>query len=318
MSVDIGICSFQKDCTHLYICMLLFLVCIKKKKDRFLLHKMDYILDTFLQNGHCGPVFYCVAYKCIWLSYKCIYIKVHLMRLMKLCHHIWAPGSSLVIIIIIIGIIVTVPASSLHALFHFFPWSYFRSATALTHTHDETEWDTIWLTLTHTLGIEGFFFFPACACAQLDSHFGWCTYTHNSRHMPPPPQQPPPQLFTNHSCPLVYLQRCLWVWRKTPYIGIPVWEHRLKQPPVYPQPPFRKIIEGRGGEGEEAEEGWGDAKMGTVKMHVRQPGANQKYKRKEQIRLDVRCQGEIFFLHVFKCHLPYSLFSSVLHVVCKH
>lgn len=32
MSVDIGICSFQKDCTHLYICMLLFLVCFKKKK----------------------------------------------------------------------------------------------------------------------------------------------------------------------------------------------------------------------------------------------------------------------------------------------
>lgn len=147
MSVDIGICSFQKDCTHLYICMLLFLVCIKKR-ERFLLHKMDYILDIFLQNGHCGPVFYCVAYKCIWLSYKCIYIKVHLLRLMKLCHHIRAPRSSLVIIIIIIisiiiGIIITVPASSLspslHALFHFFPWSYFRSATALTHTHDETE-----------------------------------------------------------------------------------------------------------------------------------------------------------------------------------
>lgn len=109
---------------------------------------MDYILDIFLQNGHCRPVFYCVAYKCIWLSYKCIYIKVHLMRLMKLCHHTGAPRSPLVIIIIIsisiiIGIIIAVPASSLspslHALFHFFPWSYFRSATALTHTHDETE-----------------------------------------------------------------------------------------------------------------------------------------------------------------------------------
>ena len=59
----------------------------------------------------------------------------------------------------------TIPASLLlsspshtHStpLLHFFPWSEFRSATALTHTHDETEWDTIWLRLTHTLGIEVF------------------------------------------------------------------------------------------------------------------------------------------------------------------
>lgn len=183
------------------------------------------------------------------------------MRLMKLCHHIWAPRSSFVIIIIIsisISIIITVPASSLssslHALFYFFPWSYFRSATALTHTHDETEWDTIWLTLTHTLGIEGFFFLLAHVHSCTASHFGWCTYTHNSRHIPPPPpppQPPPPQLFTNHSCPLVYLQLChSSVWCKTPYIGIPVWELRVKQPPVYSQPPFRKIREGRGGDGE--------------------------------------------------------------------
>lgn len=98
-----------------------------RKRERFLLHKMDYILDIFLQNGHCGPVFYCVAYKCIWLSYKCIYIKVHLMRLMKLCHHIRAPRSSLVIIIIIIiGIIIiiitTVPASSLSPSPHSLPF----------------------------------------------------------------------------------------------------------------------------------------------------------------------------------------------------
>lgn len=110
---------------HLYVTVL---VCTKQK--RFLLHKMDYILDIFLQNGHCGPVFYCDAYKCIWLSYKCIYIKVHLMRLMKLCRHIRAPRSSLVIIIIIsiiIRILIAVPASSLSpslpALLHFFPWS---------------------------------------------------------------------------------------------------------------------------------------------------------------------------------------------------
>lgn len=256
MSVDIGICSFQKDCTHLYICMLLFLVCLKKR-ERFLLHKMDHILDIFLQNGHCGPVFYCVAYKCIWLSYKCIYIKVHLMRLMELCRHVRAPRSSLVISIsIIIRILAAVPASSLapslRALLHFFPWSYFRSATALTHTHDETEWDTIWLRLTHTLGIEGFFFFSPCVrmCTKLASHFGWCTYTHNSRHMPPPPPPPPPPLFTNHSCPLVYLRLChSSVWCKTPYIGIPVWALWVKQPPVYSQPPFRKIREGRDGEG---------------------------------------------------------------------
>lgn len=70
------------------------------------------------------------------------------MRLMELCRHVRAPRSSLVIIIIIsisiiIRILTAVPASSLapslRALLHFFPWSYFRSATALTHTHDETE-----------------------------------------------------------------------------------------------------------------------------------------------------------------------------------
>lgn len=72
------------------------------------------------------------------------------MRLMELCRHIRALRSSLVIIIIliiiisiIIRILTAVPASSLapslRALLHFFPWSYFRSATALTHTHDETE-----------------------------------------------------------------------------------------------------------------------------------------------------------------------------------
>lgn len=32
MSVDIGICSFQKGCTHLYICMKQLLVCIYKKE----------------------------------------------------------------------------------------------------------------------------------------------------------------------------------------------------------------------------------------------------------------------------------------------
>lgn len=139
-------------------------------RKRFLLHKMEYILNilNLLQNGHCGPVFYCVAYKCIWLSYKCIYIKVHLMRLMHLCRHSQAPCSSLSLSLIIIIIPPSLPLflSLPYTLLHFFPWSEFRSATALTHTHDETEWDTIWLRLTHTLGIE---FFCARMCTQAHS-----------------------------------------------------------------------------------------------------------------------------------------------------
>lgn len=46
MSVDIGICSFQKGCTHLYICMKLFLVCIYKKE--IFIAKMEYILNILL------------------------------------------------------------------------------------------------------------------------------------------------------------------------------------------------------------------------------------------------------------------------------
>lgn len=138
--------------------------------------------NILLQNGHCGPVFYCVAYKCIWLSYKCIYIKVHLMRLMHLCRHYQAP-------------VPPSASSSYHHLFlsssvpstllHFFPWSEFRSATALTHTHDETEWDTIWLRLTHTLGIEVF-----CVWA--------CAYAVG---LPPMMMRIHTPLFTNHSWP---------------------------------------------------------------------------------------------------------------------
>lgn len=96
-------------------------------------------------------------------------------------------------------------------LLHFFPWSEFRSATALTHTHDETEWDTIWLRLTHTLGIEVF-------CVRMCTRSRPPTYDDDAADdddarthiivgiwFPPPPSLlpsslPPSQhpLFTNH------------------------------------------------------------------------------------------------------------------------
>lgn len=167
----------------------------------------------------------------------------------------------------------TIPASSppspLFALLHFFPWSEFRSATALTHTHDETEWDTIWLTLTHTLGIEVF----ACTLAHtvglplmmMHTH----THKHNSRHM-----TPPPPLFINHSSPhsLMYLRLCQRsAWCKTPYIGIPAQVLWLKQPPIYSQPLFWRIREGRAGERGETKKEWAEAKIrGTVQRDMGQ------------------------------------------------
>lgn len=47
MSQDVGICSFLKGCTHLYICMKQLLICTYRR-ERFLLHKMDYILNILL------------------------------------------------------------------------------------------------------------------------------------------------------------------------------------------------------------------------------------------------------------------------------
>lgn len=156
---------------NIYICMYIY------KRERFLLPKMEYILNILqLQNGHCGPVFFCDAYKCIWLSYKCIYNKVHLMLLMYLCRHSQAPCSSAA------SSSPPPSSSSYHPCLlpsHPYtlssissPWSEFRSATALTHTHDETEWDTIWLRLTHILGIQLFFslFSPACEHMQARTH----------------------------------------------------------------------------------------------------------------------------------------------------
>lgn len=89
---------FLKDCTHLYICMKKFYGLYIR--ERFLLKEMENIYEKnylyFLQNEHCEAVFYCDAYKCIWLSYKCIYNKVHL-TLMHSCRH-----SSIIIITITI------------------------------------------------------------------------------------------------------------------------------------------------------------------------------------------------------------------------
>lgn len=139
---------------HLYETVLGLYI---SERDFYCIRWNIFYTSYWLQNGHCGPVFYCVAYKCIWLSYKCIYIKVHLMQLMQLCRHSQAPRSSLGLIInTIIPLSLPLLLSLPCTLLHFFPWSEFRSATALTHTHDETEWDTIWLRLTHTLGIEVF------------------------------------------------------------------------------------------------------------------------------------------------------------------
>lgn len=67
------------------------------------------------------------------------------MRLMHSCRHSSSLRPIIIIIIIatiIISIIVpaSLPLPPTHSpLLHFFPWSEFRSATALTHTHDETE-----------------------------------------------------------------------------------------------------------------------------------------------------------------------------------
>lgn len=196
------------------------------------------------------------------------------MRLMHSCRHSQAPCSSLSLIII--TIIIIPPSLPLflslpYTLLHFFPWSEFRSATALTHTHDETEWDTIWLRLTHTLGIEVF----ACACAHKHTVglplMMMYAHTHNSRHMPPP------SLYHHRSLQItvahihsvyLWLHQCS-TWCKTPYIGIPAQELWLKQPPVYSQPPFRKIREGRAGERGETKKEWGGAKIrGTVKRDV--------------------------------------------------
>lgn len=78
MSVDVCTCNFLEGLyifVHLYEYISLYI------SEIFLLFKMDYIHDDILKNGHCGSVFSCVAEKCIWLSNKCIYIKVHLKRL---------------------------------------------------------------------------------------------------------------------------------------------------------------------------------------------------------------------------------------------
>ena len=67
---------------------------------------MEYIHDILPKNGHCGSVFSCVAHKCIWLSNKCIYIKVHLKLSLSLSHPLSVitvslPRSSYLSIIII-------------------------------------------------------------------------------------------------------------------------------------------------------------------------------------------------------------------------
>lgn len=123
---------FLKGCTHLYICMK-HMVCTYKREifterngKNIYIKKPNYL--HFLRTGHCEAEFSCDADKCIWLSYKCIYNKVHL-TLMRLCRH-----SSITIIF---------SSSHLPSLLPFFPRSEFRSATALTHTHDETERDAL-------------------------------------------------------------------------------------------------------------------------------------------------------------------------------
>lgn len=75
-----------------------------------------------------------------------------------------------------------------------------------------------------------------------------------------------------HSMYLQLYQRS--VWCKTPYIGIPAQERWLKQPPVYSQPPFRRIREGRAGERGETKKEQREAKIrGTVKRDVGQNDA---------------------------------------------
>lgn len=172
-------------------------------RKRFLLHKIEYILNILLNCrmdivDQCSIVLLISVFDC---HTNAFILKVHLMRLMHLCRHIRAPCSSLSLLLLLI-IITTIPPSlplflSLpYTLLHFFPWSEFRSATALTHTHDETEWDTIWLRLTHTLGIEGFFFFLRAHVhtgAQSASHLWWCTHTRIivGKCAPCPPISPP-------------------------------------------------------------------------------------------------------------------------------
>lgn len=145
------------------------------------------------------------------------------MRLMHLCRHSQAPCSSLSLIII--AIIIIPPSLPLllslpYTLLHFFPWSEFRSATALTHTHDETEWDTIWVRLTHTLGIEVF----ACEHVHTDTHRRPPTCDDARTHIIVgiwPPHHPSLQITVAHihSEYLRLHQRSPWC--KTPYIGIP-------------------------------------------------------------------------------------------------
>lgn len=248
MSVDIGICAFQKGCTHLYICMNSYWsVNIRK---RFLSPQMKYIENMLHSaNGHCGPVFYCDAYKCIWLSYKCIYIKVHLMLLMYLCRHSQDPCSSLILRI-------TVPPPS-HPLLRFCPWSEFRSATALTHTHDETEWDTIWVRLTHLLGIE------ALACTQSPPTYD--DDAHNSRHN----ETPPPSHQQHHNQPPLQITLA---HIRLMYLRLPDSIYRHSCSECYSQPPVRRSGEGRAGESTKRNRE--EAKIrGTVKRDVGQANA---------------------------------------------
>lgn len=167
------------------------------------------------------------------------------MQPMHLWRHSQAPCSSLSLVIIII--IIIPPSLPLRSPSLRSPPFLPLERVSLSNSTDAHTWrDRMRHCLTqtdaHSWRREVLGFFCLRMCTQLASHLWWYTHTHSSRHMPPH------KLFTNHSSPLVYL----WLhhsstWCKTPYIGIPVWELGLKQPPVYSQPPFRKIREGRAG-----------------------------------------------------------------------
>lgn len=188
--------------------------------------------NILLQNGHCGPVFYCVAYKCIWLSYKCIYIKVHLMRLMHLCRHYQAPCSSLSLIII-------PPSLPLFLCAKHPPPFLPLERVSLSNSTDAHTWrDRMRHYLTQTdahTWHRGFL--------RMSMRIRSWPPTHDDAHTHAPLYKSQLATFTPCTCDYHCSE-----WCKTPYIGIPVQELWLKQPPVYSQPPFRRLSEGRAGE----------------------------------------------------------------------
>lgn len=114
-------------------------------------------------------MFYCVAYKCIWLSYKCIYIKVHLMQPMHLWRHSQAPCSSLSLVIIII--IIIPPSLPLRSPSLRSPPFLPLERVSLSNSTDAHTWrDRMRHCLTqtdaHSWRREVLVFFFACACAR--------------------------------------------------------------------------------------------------------------------------------------------------------